>query len=88
MGGSPTIGSVFAQRIVVGVGDMAVSNNTNMTISTYALGSCVGIVAFDPFVNVGGILHIMLPDSTLSPEKRPTSRRCLRIRAGKFFGSR
>lgn len=69
MGGSPTIGSVFAQRIVVGVGDMAVSNNTNMTISTYALGSCIGVVAYDPFVSVGGILHIMLPDSTLSPEK-------------------
>lgn len=69
MGGSPTIGSVFAQRIVVGVGDMAVSNNTNMTISTYALGSCVGVVIYDPFVSVGGILHIMLPDSTLSPDK-------------------
>ena len=69
MGGSPTIGSVFAQRIVVGVGDMAASNNTNMTISTYALGSCVGVVAYDPFVSAGGILHIMLPDSTLSPDK-------------------
>jgi chemotaxis protein CheD len=69
MGGSPTIGSVFAQRIVVGVGDMAVSNNTNMIISTYALGSCVGVVVYDPFVSVGGILHVMLPDSTLSPDK-------------------
>ena len=72
MGGSPTIGSVFAQRIVVGVGDMAASNNTNMTISTYALGSCIGIVAYDPFVSAGGILHIMLPDSTLSPDKAQT----------------
>lgn len=69
MGGSPSLGSVFAQRIVVGVGDMAVSNNVNMTISTYALGSCIGVVAYDPFVTVGGILHIMLPDSTLSPDK-------------------
>jgi chemotaxis protein CheD len=54
---------------VVGVGDMAVSNNANMTISTYALGSCIGLVAYDPFVSAGGILHIMLPDSTLSPDK-------------------
>lgn len=69
MGGSPTIGSLFAQRIVVGVGDMAASNNVNMTVSTYALGSCIGIVAFDPFVSAGGLLHIMLPDSTLSPDK-------------------
>ncbi|MBN1403461.1 MAG: chemotaxis protein CheD [Opitutales bacterium] len=69
MGGAPTIGSIFAERVVVGVGDMAVSNNANVTISTYALGSCVGIVALDPMAQVGGMLHIMLPDSTLTPEK-------------------
>lgn len=48
---------------------MAVSNNANITVSTYALGSCIGVVAYDPFVSVGGILHIMLPDSSLSPDK-------------------
>lgn len=48
---------------------MAVSNNSNVVISTYALGSCVGIVALDPVAKVGGMLHIMLPDSTLTPEK-------------------
>lgn len=69
MGGAPSIGSIFAERVVVGVGDMAVSNNANVVISTYALGSCVGIVALDPSAKVGGMLHIMLPDSTLTPEK-------------------
>ncbi len=69
MGGAPSIGSIFAERVVVGVGDMAVSNNANVTISTYALGSCVGVVAIDSAVQVGGMLHIMLPDSTLTPEK-------------------
>ncbi len=69
MGGAPTIGNIFAQRVVIGVGDMAVSNSSNTTLSTYALGSCVGIIAYDPQSTVGGILHIMLPDSTLSPEK-------------------
>jgi chemotaxis protein CheD len=69
MGGAPTIGSIFSERVVVGVGDMAVSNNANVTISTYALGSCVGIVALDPQVQVGGMLHVMLPDSSLTPEK-------------------
>lgn len=48
---------------------MAVSNNANVIISTYALGSCVGVVALDPSSQVGGMLHIMLPDSTLTPEK-------------------
>jgi chemotaxis protein CheD len=69
MGGAPTIGSIFSERVVVGVGDMAVSNNANVTISTYALGSCVGIVALDQQAQVGGMLHVMLPDSTLTPEK-------------------
>jgi len=67
--GSPTVASIFAQRVVVGVGDMAVSNNALVTLSTYALGSCIGVVAYDPGVKVGGILHLMLPDSSISPDK-------------------
>ena len=66
---APTIASLFAQRVVVGVGDMAVSNNSQVTLSTYALGSCIGLVAYDPIVKVGGILHLMLPDSAISPAK-------------------
>jgi chemotaxis protein CheD len=66
---APTIASLFAQRVVVGVGDMAVSNNSQVTLSTYALGSCIGLVAYDPAVKVGGILHLMLPDSSISPAK-------------------
>ena len=60
---------MFAQRVVIGVGDMAVSNNGQVTLSTYALGSCVGVVAYDPVAKVGGILHMMLPDSSISPDK-------------------
>lgn len=48
---------------------MAVSNNSMVTLSTYALGSCIGVVAYDPAVKVGGILHLMLPDSSISPDK-------------------
>jgi chemotaxis protein CheD len=69
MAGAPTISALFAQRVVIGVGDMAVSNNTGVTLSTYALGSCIGVVAYDPTTNAGGILHLMLPDSTISPAK-------------------
>ncbi len=69
LGGAPSIGSVFSQRIVVGVGDMAISNSSNAILSTYALGSCVGVIAYDPLLIAGGLLHIMLPDSRLSAEK-------------------
>lgn len=48
---------------------MAVSNSTSTTLSTYALGSCVGVIAYEPNLHAGGILHLMLPESKLSPEK-------------------
>ncbi|MCX6954847.1 MAG: chemotaxis protein CheD [Verrucomicrobia bacterium] len=60
---------MFAQRVVVGVGDLGVSNNTSITLSTYALGSCVAVAVYDPVAKAGGLLHMMLPDSTISPEK-------------------
>ena len=69
MSGTPSIAALFAQRVVVGVGDLAVSNNPQVTLSTYALGSCLGIIAYDPIAQAGGILHIMLPDSSISHDK-------------------
>ena len=69
MAGSPTIASLFAQRVVVGVGDLGVSNNTAITLSTYALGSCVAVVVYDSTAKAGGLLHLMLPESSISPEK-------------------
>jgi chemotaxis protein CheD len=69
MAGAPTVAQLFSQRVVIGVGDLAVSNNSQVILSTYALGSCIGLIAYDPAVKVGGILHLMLPESTISPEK-------------------
>lgn len=69
MGGAPTITGIFSERVVVGVGDLAVSNNPSVTLSTYALGSCVGVIAYDPEAAVAGLLHLMLPDSSLTAEK-------------------
>jgi len=66
---APLSNPLFDQRVVVGVADLAVSNNPNMTLSTFGLGSCVGVAAYDPNSRVGGLLHIMLPDSSQSPEK-------------------
>ena len=57
------------RRISIGVGDMATSNDVESVLATYALGSCIGVVAYDPSVRAGGILHLMLPDSTILPDK-------------------
>jgi chemotaxis protein CheD len=59
----------FEKRVVVGIADVAVSNNTQVTLTTYSLGSCVGVAIYDPFVRVGGMMHAMLPYSSLDLEK-------------------
>lgn len=66
---SPSIAALFQQRVVIGVGDMSASNNAMITLSTYALGSCVAVVAYDPLVKAGGVLHAMLPESSLAIQK-------------------
>lgn len=56
-------------KIVVGISDMKVSAGIDDVLITYALGSCLGVVVYDPSVKVGGLLHFMLPDSSLDPNK-------------------
>lgn len=63
----PLVG--FEHRVIVGISDLAVSNNPSVTLTTYSLGSCLAIAIFDPVVRVGGLLHIMLPDSSIDPVK-------------------
>ena len=54
---------------MVGVADMKVSNRQEEVLVTHALGSCIGVAIYDPMARVGGILHFMLPDSTLDAAK-------------------
>lgn len=65
---SPTL-SGFEHRVVVGMAESVVSNNPSVTLATYSLGSCLGISIFDPVTHVGGLVHIMLPDSGIAPDK-------------------
>ena len=53
----------MAQTHVVGISDCKVASNPADVLTTYALGSCVGITLYDPVTRVGGLLHVMLPDS-------------------------
>ncbi len=58
------------RAIVVSIADFRVSANPEDVIITYALGSCLGITVYDPVARVGGMLHVQLPQSSISPEKR------------------
>lgn len=50
-------------EIQVGIADYKVTLPPHRLI-TLGLGSCVGVALYDPVTKVGGLLHIMLPDST------------------------
>ena len=56
-------------NVIVGVSDMKVSDNLSDLMITYSLGSCIGIVVYDPVARVGGMAHFMLPESDLDPSK-------------------
>ena len=51
------------ELIRVGMADYKVGKNP-ATLISYGLGSCIGVSLYDPQTKVGGLLHIMLPDST------------------------
>ena len=53
---------------VVVVGDMKFGVKGDSLV-TYALGSCLGLVVYDPQIQVAGLLHAMLPLSKINPEK-------------------
>ena len=50
-------------EIKVGMADLNVCVSPDR-ITTLGLGSCVGIALRDPVTKIGGLAHIMLPDST------------------------
>jgi len=53
---------------IVQVGDMKVGVKGD-EIVTHALGSCLGLMVYDPAAHVGGMLHAMLPLSKINPQK-------------------
>ena len=53
----------MSEVIKVGMADLKVCKSPD-SITTLGLGSCVGIALRDPVTKIGGLAHIMLPDST------------------------
>ena len=49
--------------IKVGMADLNLCRDPDI-ITTLGLGSCIGIALYDPSTKIGGLAHIMLPDST------------------------
>lgn len=59
--------------LVVDIAGCQASDDPFATLVTYSLGSCIGVSIWDQRARVGGMLHYMLPESSLSPEKAKTN---------------
>jgi chemotaxis protein CheD len=57
------------ERVVIGIGEFAVTTQPDAEIVTHALGSCVAVCLWDPETKVSGMLHFLLPESTLNVER-------------------
>lgn len=53
----------FSDEIKVGIADWRVDREPKQLV-TLGLGSCVGIALYDASTRIGGLAHIMLPDSS------------------------
>lgn len=51
------------KRITVSISDMKASADRDAFLITHSLGSCIGLVGYDPQRAVGALLHFQLPDS-------------------------
>ena len=52
------------KRVTVNISDMKISNDPEALLITHSLGSCIGVIAYDPKIKLAGLLHFQLPDSS------------------------
>ena len=52
--------------IYVGIAEMKVAKSPHI-LTTLGLGSCVGVTIFDPQLQVGGLIHVLLPTRNGDP---------------------
>src|SRR5580704_13958072 len=57
------------KRFVVGMADLMVSQDPTLVLCTFPLGACLGVGIYDPTTKVAGIMHSMLPDSSIDPKR-------------------
>ncbi len=52
----------------VGLGEIKFSRNPEDLIVAHGLGSCIGVAIYDTKLKLGGMAHIVLPDSSIQRE--------------------
>lgn len=60
----------MAEKIIIGIGEYKAAKNPAILV-TLGLGSCVGVCIRDPQNKVGGMIHVMLPNSGGGETRNP-----------------
>ncbi len=55
--------------VTVDISDYQIADAADDVLVTYALGSCIAVVVHDPVKKIGGMIHYMLPQSSVAPAK-------------------
>jgi chemotaxis protein CheD len=55
--------------LIVNIADCKVSRDPADVLVTHALGSCIAVLVHDPVAKVAGLLHYMLPESSIDVER-------------------
>ena len=58
-----------SERVVIGIGEFIVTTSPDAEIVTHALGSCVAVCLWDSVSRVAGMLHFLLPEANLNPDR-------------------
>jgi chemotaxis protein CheD len=69
---TPAIVTNDIETIVVGMAEMQVKRYPHAVLSCLGLGSCIALCIYDPVNKMGGIVHIVLPNSENKQDISPT----------------
>ena len=62
------------ESILIGMGEMVVTNDTSTVLTCVGLGSCVALCAYDPVSKIGGVAHLVLPIYGSDNGKEPSAK--------------
>jgi len=55
-----TVGA--AEAVAISLGEMRVTNDPNLVLVCYGIGSCIAFTAFDPVSRIAAMAHFVLPE--------------------------
>src|SRR5512141_1777316 len=67
--GGNSVASAVGHLVLVGLGKSHVTSDPDQVLGARSLGSTAALAVYDPGSKTGGMLHWMLPDSSIDPRR-------------------